>query len=133
MAPRARHIAQLKENPRCEVLQPLETGTIDITMDARRFTAAKTVTIQVTVGQPPNFNSTALLTVSANSRQDVVFNPGVVAFGVVPQGQAVTKDLQVDYAGKLEWRIVKVNAGNAPLDRLHSYGGRPPRAESCSA
>ena len=54
-------------------------------MDARRFTGPKTVTIHVTVG--PEYTSTATLQVSANSRSDVVFNPGEVNFGVVPHGR----------------------------------------------
>lgn len=100
--------------PSPPVLQPRETGTIDVVMDARRFTGAKTVTIHVEVG--PQFKSTAALTVTANSRADVVFNPGHVNFGVVPVGQPQTQTIEVEYAGVLDWKIEGVNVGDAPLD-----------------
>src|SRR5207244_13443855 len=37
--------------PSKKVLQSREAGTIDVTMDARRFKGAKTVTVYVSVGQ----------------------------------------------------------------------------------
>src|SRR5262249_21615036 len=63
------------------VLEPLESTTLGVSMAARRFTGPKTVSIRVTVG--PEFISGAELKVSANSRADVVFNPGQVTFGTV--------------------------------------------------
>jgi hypothetical protein len=96
----------------------LGMATIDVTMDARRFTGAKSVSIYVTVGQPPQFHSTAVLTVSANSRADVVFNPGAVNFGVVPLGQTPTAAIAVEYAGQLDWRITGVST-DAPLKVTH--------------
>jgi hypothetical protein len=95
-------------------LQPRETGTIDVVMDARRFTGSKTVSVYVTVG--PQFTSTATLTVMANSRADVVFNPGQVTFGVVPLGQSPTQTIDVEYAGVLDWKIESVQTGDAPLE-----------------
>src|SRR5262249_42413858 len=50
--------------PSSTTLQPKESGYIDITMDARRFTGSKTVNIFITVG--PQYTSTATLQVSAN-------------------------------------------------------------------
>src|SRR5262249_1560000 len=68
--------------PSARTLKPRETGTIDVLMDARRFTGPKTVSIYVTVG--PEYVSTATLQVSPNSRAHVVFNPGQPNFGGVP-------------------------------------------------
>src|SRR5579875_457338 len=50
-------------NPAKRVLEPRESTTIDVTMDARRFTGLKTVGITVTVG--PDYISSAQLRVSA--------------------------------------------------------------------
>ena len=74
--------------PSVQVLQAKETAYLDVTMDARRFTGPKTVSIYVTVG--PQYVSTATLQVTAHSRADVVFNPGEVNFGVVSAGQTPT-------------------------------------------
>ena len=102
--------------PSARALQPRESGYLEITMDARRFTGPKTVTIYVTLG--PQYTSTATLRVSANSRADVVFNPGEVNFGVVQRGQtpAPQQVIEVEYAGVLDWQILEVDRGGAPLD-----------------
>lgn len=91
-----------------------QSATIDVTMDARRFTGSKTISIYVTVG--PEYVSTATLTVSANSRADVVFNPGQISFGVVPRGQSPTQVIDVEYAGALDWRATEVVSNGAPID-----------------
>jgi hypothetical protein len=90
-------------------LEPRESTTIDILMDAKRFTGSKSVGIRVTVG--PEFVSSAELKVTANSRADVVFNPGEVGFGSVTRGQTVTQSIDVEYAGALKWEINEVVVG----------------------
>lgn len=100
--------------PSVNILQPRASGYIDITMDARRFTGPKTVTVYVTVG--PQYTATTALQVSANSRADIVFNPGQIHFGVVPRGQTAEQVIDVEYAGVLDWRVQEVDKGNAPLD-----------------
>jgi hypothetical protein len=98
--------------PSTRVLQPRESATIDVTMDARRFTGSKTVRVSVTVG--PEFTSTAELRVTANSRADVVFNPGEVNFGVVPQGETPKQTIDVEYAGSHPWKVESVNTNGSP-------------------
>jgi hypothetical protein len=100
--------------PSTQVLQPRETGYVDITMDGRRFTGPKTVSVYVQVG--PQYTSTATLQVSATSRADVVFNPGEVNFGVVSQGQSPTQVVDVEYAGALDWNVVEIVKNGAPFD-----------------
>ncbi len=94
--------------PLKRVLEPRETTTIEIQMDARKFTGPKTVTIRVTVG--PDFVSTAELKVLANSRADIVFNPGQVTFGPVSLGQTPSATVDVEYAGKLPWTVSEATA-----------------------
>src|SRR5947199_3887453 len=100
--------------PSRKVLPSRETGTIDVTMDARRFKGAKTVTVYVSVG--PTYVSTAELRVSANSRADVVFNPGQVNFGNVARGQTPSQPVDVEYAGTDDWRITEVLTRGSPFD-----------------
>ena len=82
-------------------------------MDARKFTGPKTVSIYVSVG--PQYTLTATLQVSANSRTDVVFNPGSVNFGVVASGQTPTQTIDVEYAGALDWKINSIAEHSLPL------------------
>lgn len=96
------------------LLKPREVGYLDVTMNAHRFTGAKSVTIYVTVG--PEYISTASLQVSANSRSDVVFNPGEVNFGVVATGQKPSQVIDVEYAGGLDWKVIEVINNSTPLD-----------------
>jgi hypothetical protein len=112
--------------PSVKVLQPREKATIDVTMDAHRFTGPKTISVYVTVG--PEYTSTATLQVSANSRADVVFNPGQVSFGVVPRGQRPVQSIDVEYAGKLDWRVTEVvkntsDPVDAALEELYRRPG----------
>jgi hypothetical protein len=106
-------------------LEPRQEGYVEVTMDTRRFTGPRTLSIFVRVG--PQFTSTAELKVIANSRSDVVFNPpGGVNFGVVARGQAPTQTIDVEYAGKLDWRINEVVKGDAPLDAAFEEWYRKP-------
>jgi hypothetical protein len=96
------------------VLEPRESTTIDVTMDARRFTGLKTVGITITVG--PDFISSAQMRVSANSRADIVFNPGQVTFGTVTRGQAASQVIDVEYAGVLDWQVIEASAKDLPVE-----------------
>lgn len=100
--------------PATMVLQPKESTTVEVTMDGRRFTGPKTVNIFISVG--PQYTSTATLQVSANSRADIVFNPGQVNFGVVPSGQTPTQIIDVEYAGQLDWRVKGIAEHTLPID-----------------
>jgi hypothetical protein len=85
-------------------LDPREQGVLDVFMDARRFTGFRSVNVYVTVSAP-NYLSTATLKVSANSRSDIVLNPGQVSFGTVANGQTPTQTIDVEYAGAQDWKL----------------------------
>jgi hypothetical protein len=110
--------------PSVKVLEPRQEGYIEVMMDTRRFTGAKTISVYVTVG--PQYISTAELRVSANSRADVVFNPGEIDFGNVPRGRAASKTIDVEYAGALDWRVSEIDRNNAPIEAvLEEWYRRP--------
>jgi hypothetical protein len=98
--------------PSTKVLQSREVGYIDVVMDGKRFTGQKNIRINITVG--PEFTSTAELKVTANSRADVVFNPGQVSFGIVSAGETPTQAIEVEYAGTLAWKAEGVDTNGAP-------------------
>src|SRR4051794_29333459 len=108
------------------VLEKNESTSIEVRMDARRFSGPKVVGIRVTVG--PEYINSAELRVTANSRADVVFNPGQVSFGTVTRGQALTQTIDVEYAGKLAWQVSEVVARDVPytvtISELYREKGR---------
>lgn len=106
----------VKAEPSAKTLQPNETATLNISMDARQFSGPKTVRVYVTVG--PKYISTATLIVSANARGDVVFTPNELDFGNIQRGQAVTKSIDVEYVGnQADWRVTEiVKNGSAPFE-----------------
>lgn len=98
-----------------KVLQPNETGFLHMNMDGTRFSGQKTIRVYVTVG--PEYVSTATLTVSANARLDVVFNPGEIDFGLIHRGQSPTRFIDVEYAGSLPWAVSEiVKSAAAPFE-----------------
>jgi len=97
-----------------EALAPRESTWLEVRMDGRRFAGAKEVGVRVTVG--PNFISSAEVKVKANSRSDIVFNPGEVSFGTVVQGQTPTQVIDVEYAGRLAFVVQGVSAQGVPYD-----------------
>jgi hypothetical protein len=96
------------------VLESRESTDIEVSMDARRFKGPKTVGIRVSVG--PEFISSGELKVSANSRPDIVFNPGEVNFGTVVRGQSAAQTIDVEYAGSLPWQVSEVVSRDMPLE-----------------
>ncbi len=96
-----------------------EAGTIDVNMNGRLFTGPRTVSVFVTFSNrsvTPEVYSTAELRVIANSRQDIVFNPGAVSLGVVPQGQGAAQDITVEYAGTGDWKVTDVVTNGLPVE-----------------
>ena len=107
------------------ILDPNESTTLDINMDARRFTGPKSVIVRVAVG--PQFTSSADVKVSASSRADVVFNPGDVEFGAVDHGQSVSQTVDVEYAGPADWRIAELVVGkDQPFEATLTESYRKP-------
>lgn len=99
-----------------QILQPRESGFLDITMDTMRFSGYKSVDLQVTVANQ-QFQSTAVFRIVGNCRLDVTMEPGTVAFGTVPKGQSMSREVLVRYAGALNWQMTGAAPGDpAPFD-----------------
>jgi len=106
----------LKAEPSTKILQPTESATLNINMDGRQFTGAKTIRIYLTVG--PKFISTATLTVSANARGDVAFSPNEIDFANHLRGNPTTKQIDIEYTGSMaNWAVIEiVKNGSAPFE-----------------
>jgi len=112
-------ITQIKSGCGCvsvsaakRVLEPRESTTVEVRMDGRRFSGPKSVGVRVTVG--PEFISSAELKVTANSRADIVFNPGEISFGTAAQGSTPSQTVDVEYAGALDFKVTEAVAKDMP-------------------
>jgi hypothetical protein len=77
------------------VIQPGQQTTVYATMDTRRFTGAKSVTIFVDFAQPRR--ETVNLVVTAFGRTDIAIHPDTLAFGVVRKGSSPTASTQITF------------------------------------
>ncbi|MGL4421509.1 MAG: DUF1573 domain-containing protein [Gemmataceae bacterium] len=113
----------LEATPPTQLLQPHETAELVLTMNADKFVGPNAQSFFITFG--PQYISTAVIQVKANSRPDVVVTPGQVQFGSVAVGTKSSQTVSVKYTGKQrDWAITGVVAPNGPLDVQLGEAGR---------
>jgi hypothetical protein len=94
------------------LLKPGETGAVIARFNTsgqhlRDKSAVLTVRLE-TVINGTRRNESVQLFVSGYIRPDTVLNPGSVEFGVVPEGQAATRVVHLEYTGRSGWALTKV-------------------------
>jgi hypothetical protein len=115
------------KKPMTLVLQPKETGTIDITMDTNRFSGQKQVDVYVYVQHPQYWSSTTLV-IQAVRRDDIELAPSYAMFGAVAVGQQTARELMIRYRGNQPgWKITGVAPNQtAPFDLNYQEVNRRP-------
>lgn len=88
-----------------QTVEPGEVGCILAVFNTATHSGARGATITVTFDKP-NF-AEVQLNVKGYIRSDVVFTPGEVAFGKVPEGTPRKLDVHLEYAGKSNWQITQ--------------------------
>jgi len=93
-----------------EDVPPKGKGSILAKFNTHSHVGQKGATLTVTVDRP--FFAEYQLQVKGYIRTDVVFNPGEASFGSLQQG--TTKDVQInlDYAGRSDWKILGLTTSN---------------------
>lgn len=91
-------------------LKTFEEGAILAKFNTHTFLGARSATITVTIDKP--FYAEVQLQIRGYIRSDVVFNPGSVKFGEVDFGTEATKRVEVNYAGRTNWKITDVRSTN---------------------
>ncbi len=123
------HIASVRTSCMCtqptitkETLKTFETGTIVATVDTRGFLGRKDATITVTFDKP--YPAEVQLHTYVYIRSDVVFEPGAVLFNAIPQGTSAHRTVQLSYAGRNDWQIVRAMPSADFLDVEVNETGR---------
>ena len=95
---------------------PKGKGSVLAKFNTHSHVGQKGATLTVTVDRP--FFAEYQLQVKGYIRTDVVFNPGEASFGSLQQGK--TKDIQVnlDYAGRSDWKIMGLTTSNTFLNAV---------------
>ena len=77
----------------------------------REKTSTLTIDLETTINSKVSRDSVQLH-VSGYIRPDVVLTPGIVEFGSVAEGQSVVRTVLLEYAGRNDWALVKVERTN---------------------
>jgi hypothetical protein len=111
------HVASVRTSCGCttpviekRTIKTWEKGAIVAKLNTRSFMGYKSAAIIVTIDKP--YYAEVQLNVRSRIRSDVVFNPGVVDFGSIDQGEKSERKIYVSYAGRYDWRIEDVRSAN---------------------
>jgi len=114
------HISRVRSSCGCttptitkDTLKTWEKSEIVAKYNTNSFLGKKSATLTVTIDRP--FYAEVQLYVSGYIRSDVVFDPGIVAFGTVEASTAVQRTVNLSYAGRTDWEIVDIRSENADL------------------
>jgi len=88
-------------------VQPGEVGCILAVFNTATHSGARGATITVTFDKP-SF-AEVQLNVKGYIRSDVVFKPGEIAFGKVPEGTSKQLSVHMEYAGKSTWQVTRAS------------------------
>lgn len=95
-------------------LKTWEKTEIVAVVDTRTFVGQKDATLTVIFDKP--FPAEVQLHVHCRIRGDIVVQPESVCFGSVVQGSGASQKATIDYAGRGDWRIEKVQSTNPHLE-----------------
>lgn len=104
----------LEAFPPQRVLQPHESAEFVVSMNTAKFNGQNAQSLYITLG--PNYVSTAVIRMQANSRGDVSLNPGAVNFGTVAQGSSASQSVTLEYNGRQrDWKVTEALPVDGPV------------------
>lgn len=111
------HISSVRSSCGCTTpevstrdLGTFEEGDIIARFNTDNFLGQRSATLTVTFDKP--FYAEVQLNVSGYIRSDVVLHPAAVELGQVAAGTPVEKRIEINYAGRDDWRITEVVSNN---------------------
>jgi hypothetical protein len=104
----------IKVSREAKVVVPGQEVHIGVVLDTRNFVGSKSGEIVISFDQPSYAD--VRLTFNSFIRQDIVLNPGAILLGTVSRGQDATREVDVEYAGPVNWQILSVSKPNPFMD-----------------
>jgi hypothetical protein len=109
-----------------DTIPPGGEGAVLARFNTGSFTGQRSATITVSIDRP--VHTELQLTVQGYIRSDIVFTPGEVSFGAVPEGAAQTRELTLNYAGRQDWAVTHITSPaefiTATFEERERAGGR---------
>lgn len=91
-----------------ETIPPGGKGSILARFNTGSFTGQRSASLTVTIDSP--VFTELQLNVQGYIRSDIVFSPGEVSFGAVPQGEPQSRELVLNYAGRQDWAMTEISS-----------------------
>ncbi|GAB5406101.1 MAG: DUF1573 domain-containing protein [Aureliella sp.] len=109
-----------------KTIPPGGTGTILARFNTGTFKGHKSATLTVSIDRP--FFTELQLRVKGYIRSDIVIAPGEANFGDVTLGEGKELDLNLEYAGRSDWKIQRVESPrdfvDVQFEEVSRGGGR---------
>jgi hypothetical protein len=90
------------------VLKSRETAELEISIDTVRHNGEKNTHVSVTFNSPQF--ATMIIPIHVYIRRDIVVTPGAANFMTIDQGAEKSQKLNIQYAGRADWRITGVES-----------------------
>jgi hypothetical protein len=123
------HISNVKTTCGCSAaaagkttIEPGGTTTVQVKMNTLKFRKKKDSNLIIRF-DAPRF-AEIRIPIRAYIRSDVVFDPGMIRFNNVDQGQEAISVVNIRYAGRADWDIVDVKVDNPLLSVDRQAGQR---------
>lgn len=114
------HVAAVRSSCGCttptienDTLKTREQGAVVATFNTDRFIGQRGATLTVTIDRP--YYAEVRLRVDGYIRTDVVLNPTFVSLGSIDRGTAAEQSIEVQYAGRSDWKITEVKSDSPHL------------------
>ncbi|HVX10760.1 MAG TPA: DUF1573 domain-containing protein [Pirellulales bacterium] len=111
------HVAGIRASCGCttpwvtkDTIKTYETSEIVAHFNTDRFSGQRGATLTVTIDRP--YAAEVQLRVDGYIRTDVVVDPGSIEFGSLDQGRQAQKKVNVNYAGRGDWKITDVQSSS---------------------
>lgn len=116
---------EVKTNQLPLVVPSGQTRVVTLRLNTIQFDGERKSNAKVMLLDPVHSASTTVeFPVTAYIRRDVVITPGAVHFGTVDQGTSVERKVDVNYAGRDDWRLTQVKATNPNVAVTMREAGR---------
>lgn len=91
-----------------EWIQPGQVGTVLARFNTGTFSGDRKASLNLVIDQPSHMQ--VQLNVKGYIRSDVVFNPGELNFGSVPEGETKELEANLEYAGRSDWKVTRISS-----------------------
>lgn len=116
---------EVKTNQLPLVVPSGQTRVVTLRLNTIQFDGERKSNAKVMLLDPVHSASTTVeFPVTAYIRRDVVITPGAVHFGTVDHGTSVERKVDVNYAGRDDWRLTHVKATNPNVTVTMREAGR---------